>query len=68
MDDYHFGAIVGWVSGASATLFLLFATSAISFEEFIIPMVIMNLGVAGLFIIKDAIRNKNSKHRKVKIE
>ena len=54
MEDYYFGAMVGAVLGISMTLLILFGHGTISFEEFIIPMVVDNLMIIGMLILFDA--------------
>jgi hypothetical protein len=61
MEDYYFGAMVGAVLGISVTLLILFGNGTISFEEFIVPMLVMNSTIIGVLIILDAIRNEKPK-------
>jgi len=61
MEDYYFGAMVGAVLGISTTLLVLFGNGTISFEEFIVPMVVNNPMIIGILIVLDAHRNKKPK-------
>ena len=58
MEDYYFGAMVGAVGGISMTVILLFGRGTISFEDFIIPLVVVNPLIIGLLMIWDSMHNK----------